>query len=66
MAGRGLVGIGCPGGGVEAGDVVGVGRANDGGVSWVVDFLRTMSASTLSVSVFHTRTKRTSMPCYAK
>ena len=56
MTGRGLVSIRCPGGGVETGYVVRVGRANDGGVSRGVDFLRTMSAasSAIAIAIPHT------------
>ena len=54
LAGWGLVGVGCPGGGFETGDVVRVGRGNDGGVSWGVDFLRIMSAASNAIAIPHT------------
>lgn len=51
LTSRGLVGVGCPGRGVKAGNILGVGGANDGGVPWGINFLRTISATTSSL--FH-------------
>lgn len=54
LAGGGLVGVGCPGGGIEAGDIVGVRRANNSSVAWGIDFLETKSAGVLSLFLSHT------------